>query len=530
MREIDLYEIKRELEGLKNGERGARVEKIAASYGMSKDKLYRLLREKFGRTKTVKRDSKITNQMVDLVAKLKVEGESMIIDARNGREISTEVCIQKLIDQGHIEFKDVSISQINLRLRSAGFRFRAPYVRVEAEYPDQQHQIDFTRSKYFQVKGFDSESGEYILKVSSRVLNYKQGDDKSQLRTWIVGVIDAYSRVAIAKAYVAAGESQDLGRQFMHDVYCRPEDDNPLRSLPETLKADNGAFMKDRTKRFLQDIEVHSESTTPYGHRGIQKIEAFWTDLWRSFELPLAMDLKPGAELTLADYNSYLAEYIMKKINENHPLRSGSRKHDYLAGLAKASRYYVRRFINEDLWDHFFSLFERLVPVHLIVSIRDSKRNIDVKLKAPAEFQGQKCEFYVNSQGEWFCRLKEKYSESYQAEVVSGSVPIGNFEHRHTQTYRERIETEVEQNKKGVSYFPAPKKEQKINSIKAKAAAAAKEFGSAAEAREYVIENLPTGVTYVDISANFEKIFELTLEKEKIQSAIDQLRIKVNFG
>jgi len=222
---LDLHALREEMDRAGHGQKRAVILRYAKALGVSPDTIYRAMRREFGKRKTkTSHPRRIPDELIDMVADIKLKGMKMGLKER---ELSTENCIQMLIEQGVEGAEHLTPSTVNRRLVERGFRIRDPKVRVEAKYANQEHQIDFSRSKYFQVTRYDPQRNDYLMRVSGKELHYKKNDRR--LRTWLVQLKDSYSRVRILQAYAATGESALMGLEFLNFCYNRPEDDNPLR-------------------------------------------------------------------------------------------------------------------------------------------------------------------------------------------------------------------------------------------------------------------------------------------------------------
>lgn len=521
---MEISQIKQEIDKAPHGMKAGIIDKYCRLLGrdkpLSKSELYRKIRKQFGARKKIIGKNKIDNHLIDKVAKLKVEGMNM---TDKERELSTEECINILKDNGVPGADKLTVSTVNRRLRERGMRTRDKIVRIEAERPNQTHQLDFSRSKYFQVHRYDAEKGDYILKVSNRVLSYKQNENR--LRTWLVGLIDTYSRIPLVMAFAAAGESASIGIEFLNYAYRRPEDDNPVRYLPETLKTDNGALIKNKAfQNMLKALDIRSETVIPYKHRGIQKIEALWRTLWYKFELPLALQLEVGTEISLSDYNEALHAKIIELAEQEHPRRKGSKIHIYKSALAK----YPPRTVNADLNDIAFRVIERKVNQACQVSI--DKNLYEVPLFAI----DKRIRIYKNENGDFVGELIDEFRKPFKLTPTSGFVNEGDFSHRAPATYREQIEKQLDKSEKReekqasnkIKYMPAKPVEQLPDTP---FHAEHRDFSNWDEAKVYLGRKmLAEGLDifkYVDhLNAIHVELGESLLNKNELDSIIEYLK------
>lgn len=504
--------IKTELDAAPKGAKGAIVNRYAEILKVSRDTIYKMIRDEYGPAKIVKRAKKIDQNIIDEVARFKIMGMNLGLKER---ELSTELCINHVEGKGYKV--DCSISTINRRLAEAGFRMRKSIVRVEAAYSNQMHQMDFSRSKYFQLWKFDKKTGDYLLKIAKQ-LTYKENENK--LASWLVGITDAYSRVSLARMYAASGESAAIGIDFLNYVYTRPEDEHPLRYLPDILKTDNGAFIKNEDiSGMLEALEVESELVIPYLKHGIQKQESAWRRLWQRFELNLALKLGDGKTISLSDYNEELEIHMMNDLQAEHPVRNGTRLHNYLSSLTA----HPPRTLDVDLADVAFRVFTRTVGDDLTISLNKEK------YECPLFTIGKQIRAYRNRSGELVGELIDEYKKPFILKPTKGYVELGNYEHRENQTYRQKIEKEMKnesrtqsverrvQNEVEIKYIPP---REKLFEPETKFDQALSDdveiFSSAYEAKVYISKKLKKGDSYALYAEYFDDLLSKTLKREHV--------------
>jgi hypothetical protein len=489
---INTAMIKAELKAAGKGSKGDIINRYAKLYNTSRFTIYRTLRNEYGASKTIYRQKKIDMNLIHEIAKIKSRGALMGLSER---ELATDICIQILQEKQFPGADTLTISTVNRRLRELGYRQQDVIVRVEAEYPNQQHQMDFSRSKYFQVIKYDEKANDYLLRVSGKSLYYKE--DEHKLRTWLVGITDAFSRVSISRAYVASGECVLIGIEFLNYVYNRPEDDLPIHYLPEILKTDNGSFIKDNSvKALLNKLEIASELSIPMKKRGIQKRESAWKLLWKRFELKRAMILGDGKTIYLNDYNDMIHEFMIELLDRQHPVKACTRGHAYMSGL----NLHPQREISIDMKEIIAKPWIRKVNPSLLVSINNDK------YECPRNTQNKHIRIYKNLRGEVVAELIDEYSKPFILKPVDGFVTLGNFEHRQQPTYRQVVENEVKQDGKIKYLKPA------INKVEPETvftqAEAENYFKDAYEAKVYAGKILQrSGKCYEDYADVFSEMF-----------------------
>lgn len=520
----DIHAIKVAIDNAPHGFKGAVVKRYCYLYGIGRCELFRKIRKEYGPRRKIEGKHIIDKELIDLVGKLKVNGEMI---GEKDRELSSDECINILKDSGVPGADALTISTVNRRLRKDGFRNKDKIVSVEAVRPNQTHQMDFSRSKYFQVYKYDYAKGDYILKVSGKSLSYKESDTK--LRTWLVGITDTYSRVSLVMAFAATGESEAIGLEFLKFAYNRPEDEHPLKYIPETLKTDNGAFIKSKaTGNALKALEIKSEKVIPYKKRGIQKREAAWKMVWRRFELPLAIQLKTGTEIYLQDYNELLHSKMIDLLEWEHPVRSGTRGHVYKSALKK----YPPREIDVDLRDVALRVIYRTVNQFCHVSIKKQKYSV------PLFALDKQIRIYGIGSGRFRGELIEEYHEPFELVATKGFVEEGDFEHRAPATYKQQLENQIIRSEKTrkeeirnkkkepskINYMPAESKVQKPDTPFHREKTS--QFTTWPNAKEYIGRHLRTeGLDIYDYVDQLDAIFydrgDDLLNKESLDTIIN---------
>lgn len=518
MIDIDIATVKYELDNIPKGGKKKRATEIAANIGISVATLYREIEKKYGRKKTVKREKKIDNSLIHQVA---VEKERMRMTGRKEREIATDLVIQNMIDNKVEGAEELNPSTVNRRLKEMGYRDKSAIVRVEASYANQQHQIDFSRSEYFQVQGFSG--GDYILKHTRNTTSYKENEYK--LRTWLVGIIDAYSRVGIIQAYCASGESVHLGIDFLNFAYNRPEDNNPFHYLPDRLKMDNGSFGKAKdVLTFLQKLDIKPEYSTPNEKRGIQKMESMWKHLWKRFELPLVQKLG-NSTITLADYNALLHEFMTSLLSKPHPVKSNNRGHVYLTSIAQREQ----RVITEDLKKYLFRVETRIVANDRTISLGGDKYIVPDNIPI-----GEQLRIYKNLDNNIVGEIlnNPKGQKPFVLPPTDGFKVLDDYSHRPHNTYREDVKTEAKKHVKEEKVMFMPVREKKFQPETVYNQTALQDnyiFPSAYEAQLYIGKQI-IGGSYDDVADIFDNVLKEDLSKKGIDFILQELKNQKMFG
>ena len=521
-----VHDIKEELRAAGFGNRQGVLLKYAAIMGCSADTIYRAMRKQLGRQKTLVRPKQHERSLIDQIAEIKMQG--MLLSKGGGveRELSTARCIEILKVRGVAGADKLTVSTVNRRLEEIGFRLRKPRARVEAPYANFEWQMDFSRSKYFQLDKFDKATGDYVLKVSGRELHYKM-DDK-RLRTWIVQIKDSYSRLRDARAYAAAGESALIGLDMIHRVLNRDDDDpHPLRYAPERLKTDNGSFGKRKeTSAAMAAIGVEIKLSSPGNSASQGKVESGFRSLWWTYELELAVKLGDGGTIRLTDYNDLLTEAMLKESALPHP---------YLAGVTRGGAYWQsvqkhpQTYIEADILQHAFRVEERGVDGSCLFSY------LGKQYRAPQHCAGRRIRVYANLSGDVVGELLDSYDKPFActAPAEGRNYPawdMDDFDHRPHPTYQETLTAKLRRAKhdrepyvEGNRVYMPPKEQTR------KAASpfsqSVEEFGNMTQARVWIGRQLVgLGYQYADFAEIFEELLGETLDKTRVRQKVDDLR------
>jgi len=527
MLQIDWKLVREEIDAADHGQKAVVIAGICQRYGVSSDTIYRGIRAQIGPRREIHREKQIPDHLVREVALMKMRGMKMQIDER---ELSTEICIRKMVARGVPGAENLRASTVNSRLVEMGFRMRDPVTRYEASFANQLHEMDFTRSKYFQLAGHDN--GEWLLKVSGKELHYKQDDRR--LRLWIVSLVDSFSRAELSRGYPATSESEDLGLTHLHWAYCRPEDDHVVRYMPFIFKTDQGSFGKSSAIRdAFERLEIRTDFSRPYSKRGIQKVESSHRRRWQQFELAMAVDLGEGTTIKLAEYNELLLEKTIEDLEQLHPARKGTKRSVYLASVAANPP----RELDGDLREIVFRVYERKVADTLLVSINSET------FRCPEYSIGKTVRVYRNMMGEFVGHLVEEERKPFTLVPAKGFVELDDYSHRPHATFRQEIATEVEKEKREKIkdkrqtkndehtakqlFLPARPKKIKPKTVFDDATETRETFPNAYAARVYIGKNLPAGETYADYEEIFDELISSDLSRASIDAVLKELRKRI---
>jgi len=369
---VNWHEIRATLDSLEHGGKGDYIDALAATLGVSTDKVRREMKKVFGPRRAVVREAtRATDVVVRAVAQVK-EAYRLGTLKGTGRTLSTHAALDIAVERGLIPADArPSASAVNTAIERLGYNVADPRVRVEAAYACQQFQIDFSRSKHFQVvRRLDS--GDWLLRTSAKELHYKDGAAK--LRTWVVQMVDEYSRLRLVQYYAATGEGVLLGLQFLQWAFTRAEDDHLLRHVPERLKSDQGAFLKTQeTRAALDALGIDVRLTTPGNSESQGKVERGFRTLWTSFEAPLftrlRLEMGDKAEVTLSELNRLVHAFAIAEQASDHPTQQGTRGTLYQRSILRQPP----RTLDADLLDLAVRTWERTADATAVVQIGSAR-------------------------------------------------------------------------------------------------------------------------------------------------------------
>ena len=336
----DWYAVKRDVDQAPHGQKTAVVEQTADRLGCSTDTVYRRLRalEPESQRPGSGRRPSIPDELIEAVADLRARSRLLGLGERT---LSYEQCIQILVDEDHPGAREhlvtdsgrLATSSVSRRMRQAGYGKAQPYRLIEASFAGEEHQLDWSRSKYFQVDPKLSRDGQFMLRVSGRELHYKESGGR--LRSWLITVKDSYSRLRLTRMVTVAGESALVAISFLDWCWRRDPDAHPMRHAPHALKLDNGSTARRREfKQMCAALDIDLKTSTPYNSQSQGKVESSWRSLWQRFELPLATRLGDGGVISLAEYNARLHDHLTTvDADLKHPVLRGSRRAEYERSL-----------------------------------------------------------------------------------------------------------------------------------------------------------------------------------------------------
>lgn len=404
--EQEIDQVIRALDAAPHGSKGAVLKRWARRLSpdpddpMSTQTLRRHIRNRKGKAKECSgRPKKIPDELVDFVEKTKARGMEMGLGER---ELSTEKCLGIAERKGVDGAEDASASAVNRRLRQRGFRAKKRYRKVEADFATQVQLLDFSRSKYIQVRDYDEDADDWLLEVTDKQLNYK--DPEGAFRTWYAMLVDDHSRVRLARLFCDTGENALLGLTFLRWAWTRPQDDHPLHHVPRILQTDYGAFRRSkRVQRAFESLgEVQLKKSSKEGQG---KVERSFRTLWQRFELPFAIENKDGYQIHAADFNALLREHLVEESNRQHPERpSYTCSQIYEGSIMRTPPLEL----DADVVQLAFNVHERQVDAYGRVSIDGTKYRCPDSHENIAIEPGMRVRVSINAEGRAIGRLIER--------------------------------------------------------------------------------------------------------------------------
>lgn len=387
--QIDARTVWDRLQAEKRGARSDLMKQIAAEHNVSVHTLYRSLNAVRPKRKRQGK-KKIDQSVIDAIARLKAE------KAKN-RELTTEDAIDIALQKGLITAAP-SVATVNSRLREAGFYDEKVVQRMEAEYVNQVHYADFSRSEYVGIVGYDEAAKDWLMVFDGKSLRYKNKEGNQ--RVWLGSVVDKFSRCRIIRYYISDGETADIGLDLLEYSWNREYDEHPLNSLPENLKLDNGSLQKlKETELALKSVNVRLDPTTPGNKDAMGPVERQWRTYWQRLELYLLKLKGNNYQLHLRELNQLAHRYMIEKENRMpHPLHRGfTREQVYNRSLIAHPpiRY------EGNLKNYATKAIERKVHQDRIVWVDN------IAHKAPAEYIGEKILIYKNRSGQMVGQAKD---------------------------------------------------------------------------------------------------------------------------
>ena len=405
---IDLEQIHRRWQQMPHGERSAYIKAQARRIQVSKTTLYRALKDRFGQKKESPKSTHIPEDLVRTVAEIKLTYSRNITLKNSSRTLSTKDAQKIAASEGHEEALEWSASAINKAMHRDGYMIQKPRQRYEAKYALQQAQIDFSRSKHFQVVEPVGED-DWVLRVSAKELHYKDGNVK--LRLWVAQMRDEYSRLRLIRYYPATSESGLLGVDFLRWCFNRSKDNHYMRHLPERIKTDQGAFAKSKEgKTAMQALGIEPKLAGVESSQSQGKVERGFRTLWQSFEAGLATRLVrqhgEGATMRLSTLREAVHAFTVQEHKMNHPLyREHTRGELYRTSMQERAEQVQDwpRTVEQDVLDLATRTWMRTADSTRLIWVEN------VPFEVPDYAAGKKVRVHRTMNGDWMGEMVDGY-------------------------------------------------------------------------------------------------------------------------
>lgn len=415
---IDAATLARELAAAGHGNKGRVMARWSQRTGYSEAQIYRALAAcGFGSGKEVRRKSTVFTE-----ERLAAIWEKKAIGFTEGdHELSTGAALEILTEEGHEWARSASVSQANRALIQMGYRARKLFHRIEASRACEQFQIDFSRSKRFQVVRPTEDDSDLVIRVTTDTMFYKEGREKHRL--WICMVVDEFSRLPVARYVPSTGESALMGMDFLSWYATRPEDGHMMRHAPECLQGDQGAFLKSAfTQNALKHCGIERRVVAPGAKESNGKVERAFRSLWSQFELPLmvryAGEHGKDREFLLSELNQLLNDHLIAQQDYPHPFFGGTRGSIYQQSVLR----HRPPVFSEDLRAAAFKVHNRRVHE------KDGTVSVDGQLlQAPAKLLGRKVRVFQGLDGQFVCEMVDGFSSKIHKLKPLETVPVGEF-------------------------------------------------------------------------------------------------------
>jgi hypothetical protein len=274
---------------------------------------------------------------------------------RGVRQLTTEDAMEMAADAGLELARVIPKGTVDRIARELGLHatVKRRENRFEAERPNQLHQMDASRSEYFQC--YRLVGNEWTIKLSPTIFKNREYQEHRK-RVWLYGLVDDFSGLRVMRYYVDKGENHLTAIAFLQWAWSRTEEHAPFRGLPETLYLDKGPLDKTLAfQEFCREVaKVRLLSHEAGRAQATGKVETGWKDLWRRFEARFFRQPGwEGREFSLQELNQELFWYLKERHNQ--------RQHRRLP-ITKEEAWLTARNVADiepEAWRHIFYRDER---------------------------------------------------------------------------------------------------------------------------------------------------------------------------
>ena len=309
-----------EWEGAQHGQRGAVLEARLPLLGMSLGTFHRERERRFGETGRQTPKTKGVPKRPEYLEAVQAIIKEKYHPKKGVRPLTTADAQAEAAAKGCALAASIPEGTVNRLARELQLhpRVQRREARFEASQPNELHQMDASRSEYFQCHRH--RGGEWVLKLSPTIFKNRDYRELRE-RVWIWGLVDDFSGFRVLRYCVAKGESAEDGISFLQWTWSKVEAHAPFRGLPGTLYLDQGPLNKTKAfQHFCAEVAgvrlLAHEAGRP---QATGKVESGWKTLWRRFEARFFRD--PGCErreFSLADLNQELAWYLQEHNRTEH--------------------------------------------------------------------------------------------------------------------------------------------------------------------------------------------------------------------
>ena len=498
-----LPEIKAKLDNASYREKGGIIRYYAGVTGKSEKTLYRMLKKQYGSPrKPRKRTTQVPDSYIDVIAKIK---EISMGYGQKERELSTELAIKQAVDEGLVPPGVLTPSTVNRRIAENGFRKKKPVSRFVAEFCNQVHFFDMSRSEYISPVAYDEQADDWILKTHPKSLRYKNKEGRG-MSLWLAGLRDDRSGIVYFRYYMTTGENVAVGLDFFNRAWNRPADEHPLNNPPYYLHIDNGAIGSSKEfSEAMQAIDVKKVHNKPYNKQAMGKIERMWRTLWQRFELPLISKYGPGHELRLEELNALVFDYTLEDMEREAPFSRLSKRVMFERDLMA---HPPRRF---DVDLSFLASWpeRRKVRNDLTFSYRGEIYS------APERYYGKYIIVRENRQGDIIGRGED---DGILFEITPFRPQSYGDYRGYKDTYRDKLQKEI-----AAGVMRMKPREEKITVKSDFTAPVAETVMSDSEARLYIARQLNLE-SYAEVAELFDPLLMERRDKESIDRVINVVK------
>ena len=310
-------QIAADLAGDAHGERGARVKRLAAQFGVSPATIYRCA----GRQGSARRRGALKPHYREWVK------TAVALAHQAPKGLPLDLAIAAGVEAGRLpaEAGAMPLQTAYRIVRELGLQGRPKRThRLHADYPMQAVQIDGSTSEYLVVDRILPD-GDYRLKLHRRptpAAGYKNkplGPDR--LRVQVYALWDMCTGYQLARYAVAKGENALDAMDFLCWALAEKADKRiPLHGVPDDLWTDQGSLFKSGPAcELLERLDINLVTGEAGAKERMGGVERTHRTRWNRLEQSLF--LRAQDHLTLSELNERLMEFVIAE-NARHKSRT----------------------------------------------------------------------------------------------------------------------------------------------------------------------------------------------------------------